>query len=150
MTLLCCGMAITGYESRASDRPLVPYHQPLRLHLSTQASADCSCITSSTTGPTRFRCLAGDRRSRDYAFCSAPLIRPSPPYSRMRVMTSASGIADWAGGLAGAISRTATAPIDRLRMLQQVNNSRSLLSMRKARLPISRRRAVTQLCLPAS
>ncbi len=36
------------------------------------------------------------------------------------------------GGLAGAISRTATAPIDRLRMLQQVNNSRSLLSMRKA------------------
>ena len=45
------------------------------------------------------------------------------------------------GGLAGAISRTATAPIDRLRMLQQVNNSRSLLSMRKVRPQTSGRQA---------
>jgi solute carrier family 25 phosphate transporter 23/24/25/41 len=36
-----------------------------------------------------------------------------------------------AGGLAGALSRTATAPMDRLRMLQQVHRGSGVLSMRQ-------------------
>lgn len=43
-----------------------------------------------------------------------------------------------AGGLAGALSRTATAPMDRLRMLQQVHRGSGVLSMRQVGRPPAR------------